>query len=130
MLTQNHTFTVENTETGEHRSFRIEQQSPDATFAPGKRILSLKVGPKPTDFKSFAFVSHDGRGISVWKSKQSEAEQPSDWQKYAKFLLKLQSAEAEKYAVLESCDCRRCGEQLTVPESIRRGIGPVCARRE
>lgn len=130
MLTKNHTFTIENTETGEHRSFRIEQQSPDATFAPGKRILSLKVGPRPGDFKSFAFVAADGRGISVWKSKRAESEQPSDWEKYAKLLLKLQTAATEKYSILEACPCRHCGELLTVPKSIRRGIGPVCAGRE
>ena len=32
--------------------------------------------------------------------------------------------------VWQACDCRVCGRLLTVPESIARGVGPVCANRE
>jgi len=32
-----------------------------------------------------------------------------------------------KVAQPEHTDCRVCGERLTDPESISRGIGPVCA---
>lgn len=35
--------------------------------------------------------------------------------------------DSERVTVLHSGCCSRCGRELTTPESIRRGLGPVCA---
>lgn len=126
------TYTIENTNTGEWRTVRLETQSLDASFAPGKRVLKLLTGKSnSSDYTGFAFVSATG-GISVWQSKRSEAIEPSEWQKLAKFLERLFSvweAPPEPINILPAVPCARCGELLTVPESIRRKVGPVCATR-
>lgn len=37
--------------------------------------------------------------------------------------------ESDKVRVYHSGQCGRCGRTLTTPESIRTGLGPVCAER-
>ena len=123
-------YTVQNTESKEHRTFRIRTQSEDATFAPNKRDVSLLVGPDNTsNYKGFAFI--DDNGIHVWRKYHGQGKRsPHDW--YADMLWKLltgQVMEYAKYTVLIEGHCIKCNRLLTEPESIRTGIGPVCAGR-
>lgn len=133
------TFTIENLETGKFRTFRIHTQPPDASFAPGRRVLSLLNGPENTEsYAGFAFV--DGERVRVWKSRKAEATERSQFEKLSRFLEKFLAfvarddaarvAEAGGYRLLYAVPCSRCGELMTVPDSIRRGIGPVCAKRQ
>lgn len=139
-------FTVENRETGEFRTFKLETR----TFPPrheneepkDMRVVSYLRGPSnSSDFEAFAFV-FGGEGdtrptISVWKSKRSTVPgEKSECEKFA-FLLSLVLWGPPRpvkwdgnYDIHEPIPCARCGEMLTVPDSIRRGIGPVCAKRE
>lgn len=135
-------FTVENTTTGEFRTFRLETQPPGATFAPGRRVLYLLNGPEnKADYKGFAFV--DGERVHVWKGRKAEAFEPSQFEKLARFLEKFlrviasagpvsteEKTECGGYRLLYASPCSRCGELMTVPDSIRRGIGPVCVKRQ
>lgn len=124
VLTHNGKFTVKSLRTGDHRTFRIHTQSVDASFAPGKRVLSLLTGPdNENDYKGFAFVDSDG--IHLWQRCDTET-----YQKYAAMLGKLHEHEAEgRVEVLASTSCRVCNRSLTDPESVKSGIGPVCAGR-
>jgi hypothetical protein len=121
-------FTIESA-SGQHRTFQIRTQKPDAEFAPGKRVLSLLVGPENTaNYKGFAFV--DEEGIHVWASK---AKQSDVYETYAEQLWSLALDGAFSlwadvgYRIMMAGRCFRCGRPLTVPQSIRDGIGPVCA---
>lgn len=134
-LSQDGIFTVENTATDDWRTFRIETQPMDAAFAPGKRVLALLVGPSNSrNYKSFGFIiqnqstiqNEPGHYVSVWKSKRAEAEEPSDYEKFAKMLNYLAVTPSEKLQILDAIPCHRCGELLTVPKSIRAGMGPYC----
>lgn len=125
-------FTIESTATGEHRTFWIKTQDEDAAFAPGKRVLSLLSGPEnddPSSYKGFAFVDEDG--IHVWSRLRGEGL----WETYAEQLWSLGldgalSPWAEKgYRLLATGHCLVCNRVLSTPESIRNGIGPVCAGR-
>ncbi|MCP4897845.1 MAG: hypothetical protein GY906_12805 [bacterium] len=125
----NGTYTITNRETGEYRTFRIRTQGEDSSFAPGKRVLSLLTGSdNTTDYTGFAFVHDDGSLFTVWKKKRG-----TKYDKYAKLvrLVLFQKAPhaLEKYEVLEDCRCIRCNRKLTTPESIKSGIGPICAGR-
>lgn len=64
-------FRVTNRATGEGATYRVEQQASNASFAPGKHVLSkLADGvehPTNRDWRSFAFVDADA--IVLWRSK-------------------------------------------------------------
>ena len=125
IATHNGIVTVENTNKGTHRTFRIKTQPTDAKFAPGERILSVLTGSDNTsDYTQVAFVKEDGRIILWRRYEQSQ---------YAQVVRVLQYPEHYKAI---GCvyhyegHCRRCNRLLTTPESLRSGIGPVCDGRE
>lgn len=119
----------------EHRTFKISTNAPDATFAPGQRIVSLLTGAdNEADYTGFGFVT--ANEIKVWRSKQGTAEKPSFFDKSAKMLeafgksddwtnpyvFRGMSLQLEKR-------CCKCNRKLTNPESLATGIGPECAKK-
>lgn len=125
----NGTYTIRNRDTEEHRTLRIRTQPKDASFAPGRRLIGLLIGPEnESDYRSFGFVGENG--IHVWKRFQASG----PWNAYARAIMELTGDEPtdldETYDLLVSRRCLVCGRKLTTPESMESGIGPVCAGRE
>lgn len=123
----NGSYTIQNRETGEHRTFRIRTQPQDAKFAPGKRTVALLDGPDNwTNYRTFGFVTE--RGVYPFRKHQDDA-----YGVYARLLTVLllnpEHAAHGRYEVLVEAKCYRCNRKLTHPESIRTGIGPECAGR-
>ena len=123
--THNGIITVENTNKGTHRTFRVRTQKDDANFAPGSRVLSLLVGADNTnDYQGIGFVKEDGRVI-LWRRYRTE---------YMEALVRV--LQRPDVFVKKGCEyhyeekCRKCNRTLTTPESIKSGIGPVCGGRE
>jgi len=133
---QNGIYTIQNMETGEHRTFRVKTQKDDARFAPGERVVALLTGPdNGNDYRGFGFVN--GNEIALWRSKRTPA--------FRHYKAMLETAAAvlpegdteyreeifqyfgRPYKVMMEVRCRRCNRRLTTPESIRRGLGPECA---
>ena len=123
--THNGTLTIGNPATGEHRTFQVRTQPEDSDFAAGERVVALLSGPDNTaDYRPFGFVTD--AGIRVWRRHRGTVfdayarmlNSPAAW--IAKHQLSYQFATT----------CRRCNRQLTDPESIRTGIGPVCRGKE
>lgn len=127
LATHNGEITITNPATGQHRTFRIRTQPKDAKFAPGKRIVSLLTGSDNTSsYRSFAFVDDDGV-VRVWRAKQGQNGQLSDFDKFADLLNRADYFQVNySLEYLFSGHCIRCNRLLTEPESIRLGIGPVC----
>lgn len=142
-FTVNGKFTITNAK-GEHRTFSVKTQGPDAKFAPGQRVLALLSGAdNEDDYRGFAFIEDDG--IHVWRSKKAAlGEKPTIFEWYAELFGQVFKAAADQgrdqtdpelsftykgndYRVLVSKRCCVCNRTLTTPESIRSGIGPVCA---
>jgi Family of unknown function (DUF6011) len=133
-------YTLTNVETGEHRTFKISTQAVDSDFAPGERVLSLLTGSNnETDYTSFAFVCADNQ-VRVWKSKRGIDGKKSAYEFYAYLISQVLLAPSDSeeieltvkacnrtYAVQVSKRCVRCNHKLTSPESIKYGIGPICA---
>lgn len=133
----NGTYTVQSP-SGAHRTFRIHTQ-PDAEkqrerrpdrepFAPGKRIISLLTGPNnEADYEGFGFV--DDNGIRLWRRFADK----DTFQKYAALVWSMGTrGEESKFhkagaRLLFEGRCLKCNRKLTTPESIRSGIGPICA---
>lgn len=134
----NGTYTIENTKTGNHRTIRIRTRRPDASFAPGKRTIELLMGPdNESSYKAFGFVTDEG--VQMWKRNQSGAREwakRNDFEKMSDILwgLVVLGEKSRFYQaglrVHGSSTCIRCNRKLTTPQSIKAGIGPVCAGRE
>lgn len=117
-------ITVENTNRGTHRTFRIKTQPDDARFAPGERILSLLTGPDNTsDYTQIGFVKSDGRVI-LWRRFRTD-----HYEKLVSVLRRPDYWRERGMAYEFEGRCRKCNRALTTPESLRSGIGPVCEGR-
>ena len=145
---KNGTFTI-TFRNGDHRTLKVHTVK--AGPLAGKRLLSLLTGPDNTsDYTAFAFVDDDR--VTVWKKFRAalasfgtfrgyEWEKSSHkggywtrWQKAAAIFTDLVLRE-RGYWTSEGCTllvegrCCVCNRKLTTPDSIRLGIGPVCAGR-
>ena len=122
LATHNGTITLRNPATGGHRTFQVRTQHEESNFAPGQRVVSLLCDGE--SYRGFGFVTDDG-SINVWRKKATPL-----FAKYADMLIRT-----DHYAGQHGVDymfegrCRVCNRQLTNPESIETGIGPVCAGR-
>lgn len=121
-------YTIESTRTGEHRTFMVRTEFNEEGTC---RSISLFTGTEndnPDHYTLFGFVSE--AGIEVNASKRGSGRQ---FDTYAEMLWSLSldgafSPWAERgYRLHLEGRCLRCNRLLTTPESVRRGIGPVCA---
>ena len=121
LQTFNGHVTIYNPETGGHRTFEIKTGAVDS-WAKGRRFISLKTGPNYGDNTAFAFIWMDGT-VKLFKKFEFSSE-------YHTYLRMLQIPEQYMARGLEykfETTCRKCNRPLTVPSSIDRGLGPVCA---
>lgn len=121
IATHNGKITVENTNRGTHRTFRIRTQKADAKFAPGERILGLLTGSdNESSYTQIGFVKSDGR-IILWRRYQTQ-----QYESLVGVLKRREHFESIGLVYHFEGRCRVCNRALTTPESIRSGIGPVC----
>lgn len=123
-------YTVTNTKTGGHRTFKIESRnwSKVAGKEDLKRTIYLLTGSNnESDYTGFGFVTETG--INVWNKKKGQDGKKSEFEIYAAMAWKLfrgDNSGFENCTVDSACCCYRCGRLLTDPISIQTGIGPVC----
>lgn len=110
--------------TGDHRTFKIETAH-HGDLA-GKRIVSLLVGPD-NKYQGFGFVI-DGR-VMVWRRCRSDYGGPSLFERYADLLERSEFWAAKGVEYKLSLKCRRCGRDLSHPESLADGLGPICREK-
>lgn len=121
LKTHNGEITIRNTETGNHRTFKISMVNNSESNLHGKRIVSLLTGSdNQRDYTGFGFVN-DGI-IKVWGKKYAESK---IWQQYANMLQFPQDYPKCEYMFAGTC--RKCNRKLTTPESVKSGIGPICS---
>ncbi len=96
----------------------------------GKRIAALLTGPdNNASYKGFGFIISPEEGITdpvikVWrKYLQSEA-----FMKHAQLLEGCANEHVQEW--MQEGRCMKCGRKLTTPESLKAGVGPVCAGRK
>ncbi len=120
----NGTYTVGDEE--DYVTIKIEE---GAKWADGQTVVSFLSGSdNEVSYTGFAFLTD--QGLKVWKRFREESRPIAAVQ----YLLTGNVDEAherflnlaEAFA-LESGHCMRCGRKLTVPASLHRGLGPVCA---
>jgi hypothetical protein len=104
---------------GKHRTLRVK--TPLKGNLANRTILEFLSGSDNTsDYTGFAFL--DGQTIRLWR----RFAESGDLLEAAKVLVKDPETAGLLYAE-ESGRCYRCNRLLTVPASLHRGLGPVCA---
>lgn len=130
---KNGTYTLVSEKSGEHRTLKLTTAQRGGLK--GKRIAKLLVGPNnEADYIGFAFAEDDNT-LRVWGAFRGTL--TADIGNALMAVLtrgRVQSdgsvrAEGLRAHVLFKSACRVCNRPLTCPESIRTGIGPVCAGR-
>ena len=128
-------YEVTSAKTGEIRTLVIRTQDLRSKFCPGERILKILTGTNREDFndwEGFAFVTD--RGIQVWKAKRGD-EKRSLHDYLAQILWGIEVDGEESpwfkagYRVESNYRCIICNRPLTNDESMKTGIGSICAGR-
>jgi hypothetical protein len=128
-------YTVLNTD-GTHATFRIKTLDSRSRHE-GKTKIERLTGPmNTTHYTAFAWVA--GTEMLPFKAVVNAAGQElgkdviSTWVAAAKVLFGMSYEDREqagfRYA-MESRRCYHCNAELTHPESIVTGLGPICGRR-
>lgn len=129
------TWTIQNEETGEHRTFRISTKQKGVLK--GKMVVSLMTGTdNESHYTAFAFLNDNK--IYVWKRLRGSSK-PSAYDVYAHMLGIALSASVDAgqdsveilgriYRVILADYCRRCGKMLTNPQSCDLHVGPECRK--
>ena len=101
----------------------MRTQGDHARFAPGKRVVSVKDSSADRGWRSFGFVNEDG-AVVVWRKFRGTV-----YEVYGRMLTNPQSFTDRGVTYNWEAKCRKCNKELTTPESVASGIGPVCAKR-
>jgi len=130
-------WTLQNVETGEHRTFRIMRKR--RGNLEGKFLVSLLRGSDNTeDYTAFAFMDENAGSIHVWRRMRGNGKK-SAYEVYAVMLRAALDATVNdgadtfeiagrQYRVILADFCRRCGRTLTNPESCDLHVGPECRK--
>lgn len=109
--------------TDEYRTLRLADAPDHFNAAPGTQIAYyLNGADNEGDYKGFAFVV--GTQPKIWKKFSGDGKIVTALRQ---LLASADPIEAMREYVLRSARCGVCGRKLTTPDSIRMGIGPICA---
>ena len=114
--------------TDEYRTIRLADAPDHFNAAPGTQIASyLAGGDNEGDYNGFAFVV--GTTIKLWQkfAASARAEKLPILNALDTLITSADPISHMREYVLRSARCGVCGRKLTTPDSIRLGIGPVCA---
>lgn len=106
---------------GDYRTLRLVDDWREGET--GQVAQFLSGSDNENSYTGFAFVN--GQTAHVWKRFKDYSEIA---QALAMLLADKETAAEYGYNyAMESGNCYRCGRKLTVPASISRGLGPICA---
>lgn len=123
------TVTLRSAKTGVRFTYKICAPKDDSETNP-VRFVKLLSGPDNTADYTYLGTVFNGRNLRTTAKSRVHADAPSfralEWT-----LRKLAAGELpESLEVYHEGRCGCCGRKLTTPESITRGLGPVCAAAE
>jgi hypothetical protein len=126
----NATVTLESGATGARFTYRVSAPMTE-TDNGGKRrdheadirFVSLLTGPNVYAYIGF-LSRRDGSWAFVHGRQKANAGTEAKSVKAIAWLMR--HPESAAVAIYHSGSCGRCGRELTVPESVKSGLGPVC----
>lgn len=115
-------FTVQNTKTGNRFTFKVERPDEDWPYL-------VKLLDRPDNERGYTYMGAFRQGQNLHTTKASKVgEDAQSFKVFRWVYAKLHEEGLPKSVEFwHEGRCGRCGRRLTVPESIERGIGPVCA---
>lgn len=118
-------FTLVSKDTGNRYSYRAREAEGRGWF------IDILTGPdnnKDYSYAGFMFITKSGDLGFKFYEKINKDSQPANVIRW--FIKRTNVNKPMKYVEFwHSGKCSRCGRLLTTPESIERGLGPVCAER-
>ena len=126
----NATFTVESNVTGAHRTYKIRQFKKTERFLNPAYGVFLLAGPDNEHSYAYIGMVDPATGFFRLTSKSKRTEDSPDVVIF-KWVMKgvFNGMTLKNGTVHHEGKCGCCGRTLTVPESIKRGIGPECWAR-
>lgn len=119
-------YTIVLNDKGDYRTLRIKDCPAKFNKPDGTQIAEYLRGPdNGSDYTGFAFVLPNGM-YSLWGSYKGDGLTPNALRVLLDDADPIRFGEA--YA-LKSGTCFHCGRDLTVPDSVKRGLGPICAAK-
>ena len=127
-------FRQKHPEYNPHYTFRVNVKEATGTF-PETRFVGLLTGPNNESDYSYVGILKDGMPPCLKltaKSKYTPDSVPVKlFNRVIAAIWQHREAEIERagFDVHHEGRCGKCGRMLTDPESIKSGIGPVCAEQ-
>lgn len=132
LLSGDATATFVSRSTGVRFTFRVRQSTPPkfelGCEGPQPHFVSVLDGPENTSDYSYLGTIFDGRTFRHGARSYIAPNAPSA-KAFAWCWAHLDDDKSLEFAVYHLGHCGRCGRPLTTPESIERGLGPVCAEK-
>jgi hypothetical protein len=132
ILAGNAIFTLVSKKTGARKTFEAVQVPPKPGFDKPGYVVRLLTGPENTsDYRYLGFMYTGRQGIGFKLNHDGWGEEAGSV--FSWFLRRLNAG--NEIDLLSQAEfwhagrCGRCGHLLTDPESIARGLGPVCAEK-
>ena len=124
VLAGNATFTLENPETGNRFTFKIRQrENDDGSLTP--HFVSVLNGPD--NYSNYGYIGFVRNGNFYHGGQKAKASKDApSVQAFSWFWRHL--ADPSPAVIYHEGRCGKCGRKLTVPTSIKTGLGPTCAQ--
>lgn len=126
----NATFTIESEKTGQWRTYKIRKMRENINYPSPAYAVSLLAGPDNEN--SYAYIGTVNPFNGEFKiTRASKRTETSSDVVIFKWLMKHLFTDKilQNGKVHHDGKCGCCGRKLTVPESIKNGIGPECMKR-
>lgn len=125
ILAGNATFTITSRRTGTRFTFKVRKPSDEAPH-----FVSLMNGPDNENSYCFMGTIFNGRDYRMGRKSRITAEAPSAKAFAWLWANRNDPTLTDKIEFRHAGKCCCCGRLLTEPESIDRGIGPICAQKK
>ena len=122
-------FTVANMATGKHFTFKVE--APDEQAKPQDPVVFVKVLDGPDNYRDYQMMGmlFSGKNYVHWNKSKFNRDCPSEVAFVWLMARLIKGDLPDCVKVFHHGYCGRCGHLLTEPDSIQRGLGPVCASK-
>ena len=136
ILGGNAVFTVVNTDTGNRFTYKVQAPYEIGVLTPSSRLRFVKVLTGPDNRANYQYLGTIFFDVTQWNNhmqfKHTRGSRISESaQSYRVFAYIWKHLNAKtlppQIEIWHEGRCGICGRALTVPESVERGIGPVCA---
>ena len=118
--------TLKSLASGKHFTYHVKAKTDQKD--PEKSIYFVRFlnGPNnQTDFAYLGFMPEKGGKIITSQKSAAGKQAPV----YQAFVYAMQHPDAPMLEIHHSGCCGRCGRELTDPESIQTGLGPICREK-